>query len=249
MEIKHYFQLLKKRAWIILLCVVIASTTAAYYSLMYIKPIYEASTKLLVNNTVGQAGSEHIDFGTLGLNLMLIQTYKELVKTPAVMNEVVAKYPDLGVSSRYLTQMVQVGHVQNSQVMTISVYGMSAESAANIVNAVTDVFQQKASEIMKVNNITILNKAHPGDSPVPINQTMKQNVMMSFAISLLFSIALIFLLEYLDDTLKTEEDVMQTLGVPVMAVVPKIKRKDLKSGRGNNVVKQPGGTTYAPVSR
>ncbi|OPX90539.1 MAG: Capsular polysaccharide type 8 biosynthesis protein cap8A [Pelotomaculum sp. PtaB.Bin104] len=48
----------------------------------------------------------------------------------------------------------------------------------------------------------------------------KMNIAIAFLLGLMVSIALAFLLEFMDNTLKTPEDVAQHLGLPVLGVIP-----------------------------
>ena len=73
---------------------------------------------------------------------------------------------------------------------------------------------------MKTNNVRVLERAVvPG---VPIRPNPVQNLMMGLLIGLGTGIALAFGIEALDNTLKTQADVEQFLGVPVLGLVPVI---------------------------
>ncbi|WP_169447612.1 YveK family protein [Paenibacillus daejeonensis] len=250
MEIKEYARILFKRLWIIVACVVVATVTTAYYTYSSFQPVYEANTKLIINSTIGQSGNEQIDYGTLTFTRMFLDTYREIISTPAIMEKVVEKHPELRLTANQLIQSVQVITNNTSQVMTLRVYDMSYERAATVVNAVSNVFKEQVPEIMKVDNITILNEAPLIGNPPPVNDTVNRTIAMSFAISLLFGIALCFLLEYLDDTLKTEEDISQVFGVPTLASVVRIRKSDLKHKRqqqqNNN---KAGEANYAAIPK
>ncbi|MNW06992.1 hypothetical protein D3C71_2034990 [compost metagenome] len=69
-------------------------------------------------------------------------------------------------------------------------------------------------------------------------------MLLSFIIALLFSVGLVFLLEYMDDTIKTEDDILKVFDVPVLASVTAIEKKDMK--------RQPplkAGEPYATLNR
>ncbi|WP_284641758.1 YveK family protein [Paenibacillus silviterrae] len=230
MEFKEYLCVIKKRFWLILICVVISTIcTAAFSSYNYV-PTYQASTKLIINKTVelDQFGKEMIDFGAIGFNMSLINTYTEIMKTPAIMNRVVQRYPDLQVSAEQLITMVKIGQLNGTQVMTLTVEDRTYERAVKIVNAVTEVFQSEIPKIMKVDNISLLNMAQLKENPQPINQRTNISLIIGFVISLIISVGLAFLLEFMDDTLKKEAELKQLFGVPVLASVPKLKKVQLQ---------------------
>jgi capsular polysaccharide biosynthesis protein len=232
-NLKSYLLMIKKRLWLIVLCVLVSTILATMYSNSNYQPIYQASTKLIVNSTVtqDQLGLEHMDYGALGINLALMNTYKEIIRTPAIMEKVVQRYPDLNLSVEQLISIVSVSELNETQVMTIGARYFSHAGAVRIVNAVSDVFQMEIPKIMKVNNVTILNRATSQENPIPINSKSNQYIIMGFMASLVIAIGIILLLEAMDDTVKSDEDVRQILDLPTLALVPVIKHKKLTTSK------------------
>jgi succinoglycan biosynthesis transport protein ExoP len=73
---------------------------------------------------------------------------------------------------------------------------------------------------MKTNNVRVLERAIvPG---APVRPKPIQNLMLGLLIGLGGGIALAFAIEALDNTIKTQQDVEQFLGVPVLGLVPVI---------------------------
>jgi capsular polysaccharide biosynthesis protein len=246
----EYLKIIKKRLWLIVLCVLISTITTVLYSYDHYKPVYQASTKLIVNKTTdqGQLGKEQMDLGAISTNIGLINTYKEIIKTPAIMDKVVQRYPDLDLTADQLSLIINVSALNGTQVMTVVAADYSYERAANIVNAVSEVFKAEIPKIMKVDNVTILNVAKMDAQPLALNQKPTQKIIISFAVSLIFAIGITFLLEFLDDTLKKEEDIQLILGLPTFAVIPAMKEKELKSPRKKKTSRdQVGEAPYATI--
>lgn len=76
------------------------------------------------------------------------------------------------------------------------------------------------SQLIQANNISIIDKAIASDSPVRPN--MPVNVAMALVLGLLGGAALSFLAEYLDNTVKSREDLERIVGVPMLGYVPRI---------------------------
>ena len=226
LDLKDYIKVLRKRIWLIILIVLISCIATAVVSFYFIEPVYEASTKLIVNKADRQ-GPDPMDLNTVNMNIRLIDTYKEVIKTPRIMDKVVEAHPEFGLTADQLIDKVRVSSVNNTQVMTLIVQDKSYDKAAAIANAVSEVFQQEIPLIMSVDNVSLLNKAKPMDNPVPVKPNPKLNIAISFVVSLMVALGLAFLLEYLDDTIKTEEDIRQALGLPTLAVIAKINEEDL----------------------
>lgn len=78
-----------------------------------------------------------------------------------------------------------------------------------------------------VANIRITEKAILPESPISPNK--KRNVIFGVIVGLMMGIGLSFLWEYLDRSVRTEEDVQIYLGVPVLSVIPIANRGSAKS--------------------
>jgi len=76
------------------------------------------------------------------------------------------------------------------------------------------------SERNDLGNIMWHTRARP--SFVPVHPRMKVNVALAALVSLLLGLAIAFLLEYMDRTIKSAEDVEQTMRAPVLGLVPMV---------------------------
>jgi non-specific protein-tyrosine kinase len=62
-------------------------------------------------------------------------------------------------------------------------------------------------------------------SPVPVRPRVLMNTVLGGAVGFLLALGLIFLMEYLDDTLKTADDLSQSLGLNSLGSVSRVKGK------------------------
>ena len=65
----------------------------------------------------------------------------------------------------------------------------------------------------------IWEKAEP--ATIPYSPKVLLNMILGTLVGLIVGVGLAFLIEYLDTSIKTMDDVESLLGVPVLAVVPK----------------------------
>lgn len=226
-DLKDYIKIIRKRLWLILLFVIVACVATAIISFYFIKPTYEASTKLIVNKS-DQRQMEQLDLNTINMNLRLIDTYKEIIKTSRIMDKVVAEHPEFGLTSEQLSKRIKVSSVNNSQVMTLIIQDGSYSTAASIVNAISKIFVEEIPLILTLDNVSILEHAKMDITPSPVKPNPKLNIAISFVLSLMVALGISFLLEYFDDTIKSEEDVREYLGLPTLSMIMKIKEDDLQ---------------------
>lgn len=250
MELKQYFRIIQKKWWLIATIVIVAMVATGVKSYLFTTPIYAANAKLIVNQSSGEGGAS-LNASTIQTSIFLINSYKEIIKSSAIMNKVVEEYPNLGESAWQLSAKISVTSANNSQVMNLVYRDTSYVKAAEIVNAVSTVFKEQIPHIMNVDNITILSEADMSASPAPININSIMNLLISLVVSLMLAIGLVFLLDYLDDTLKSEVDITATLDVPVLAVVGKMSKADLKkSARMKGMQKtKVGESQYATINQ
>jgi capsular polysaccharide biosynthesis protein len=154
------------------------------------------------------------------------------------------------MTGNQLGQNIQVSTANESQVMSLTATGLSSEKAAKTVNAVAKVFKSQIPVIMKVDNVTILSEAKPTDSSNPINVNPIINILISFIVGLLLAVGFIFLLEYLDDTLKTEDELEKELNLPALAVISKIRKEESRISKQSSISqKQVGDGQYVTINQ
>jgi len=222
LDLKELIYILRRRWFIIAAIVSVVTIAAGLLSIYVLKPTYEASTKIIVNGSNERAGLSQLDLNSLNLDLRLIETYKEIIKTGAIMGLVAEQHPEFGLSANQLIQIVQIRTVNNSQVMTLTVEHEDHAKAVDIVNAVSETFQREIPSIMTVDNVSILDRAEHRTDPSPVSPNIPLNIAIAFVLAFMLAVGLIFLLEYLDDTIKSEQDVKQILELPVLAEIIKI---------------------------
>lgn len=221
MEWQRYWNVIKRRGWMVALIAIVGSIAAGFYSTQMIMPQYEASAKLIVSQSRPQgAPNTGIDVGMISSNILMIKTYKEIIRTPRIMDEVVRRHPELRASANELIAKVGVRSVNESQVMSVIVRDYSYERAAAIANAVSEVFRQEIRLLMNVDNVSILNLADPAERRSPVAPNPAQNVLVAFVLSAMAGIGLAIVLDQFDDRIRTEADVRERIGLPLLAEIP-----------------------------
>lgn len=232
MELKQYWTSVKKRVWLIIVLMMLGGAGAGIYSYAVAEPVYEASTKLIVGQSNEASLLAKLDLGTINSNIQLVKTYKEIIRTPRIMSVVAERHPELGLTAEQLVGKISVGSVNETQVMSVSARDVSYEKAALIVNSVSEVFREEIPKLMQVDNVSILNTADPGRASSPVSPSPQLNIAAALLLSGMLGLGLALLLEYLDDTIKSEEDVLLALDMPTLSVIPRMKHRDFDTRSG-----------------
>lgn len=219
-NLRELFQVLRKRLWLIVLLTIVAATVSAVISFFVLTPVYQSKTQILVNQA---KNDEQLYYSqTVQTNVQLINTYNDIIKSPAILDKVI-KELKLDSSAQSLSGQIQVKNAQDSQVAQIIVQDTSAKRATEIANTTASIFKKEVPKIMNVDNVSVLSKATLGESSSPVKPQPLMNIVIGVVIGLVVGVGLSFLLEYLDNTLKTEQDIENLLELPVMGVITTIK--------------------------
>ena len=219
-NLRNLCRILRKRLWLITLITLIAATLSGIISFFLLTPVYQTNTQILVN----QAKSEQqlYNAGAVQTNVQLISTYNDIIKSPAILDKVIQKL-NLDSSATNLSSQIQVTSSENSQVAQITVQDTNAKRATEIANTTASVSQKEVPKIMNIDNVSILSKADLATSKSPVKPKPFLNIAVALVVGLMIGIGLSFLLEYLDNTVKTENDIENLLELPVMGVITNIK--------------------------
>ena len=200
------FGILKKRMGWIINATLLGLLLAAVFTFFIATPTFSSTTQLLVNRT---QQTEVIQQSDINTNLQLINTYKDIVRGPVILDEV-REILNLSESHSSLSDRISVSNQDNSQVFSIQVTDENPNNAAVIANTTATVFQENLDEIMNVDNITIISQAEPNLNPVSPNNTL--NLAIGLVLGAMVGIGLVFLFEFLDNTVKDERFITEELG-------------------------------------
>ncbi|WP_338449648.1 Wzz/FepE/Etk N-terminal domain-containing protein [Niallia oryzisoli] len=240
-SLRELFQTLRKRLSLIVVITVIAVMISGIVSYFIITPIYQASTQLLVNQEKSDQAALY-NSNEVQTNLQLINTYNVIIKSPAILDKVAERLSkEMSVSE--LNGKITVQSEKDSQVVNVSVQDPDPQLAAEIANTTADVFQKEIVSIMNVDNVSILAKATVAENQAPIKPQPLLNIAIALVVGLMAGVGLAFLLEYLDNTIKNEQDIENLLGLPVLGVIATMDstgKKNEKAGRGKHHAKVRG---------
>ncbi|MCD4712877.1 MAG: lipopolysaccharide biosynthesis protein [Clostridiales bacterium] len=219
-ELRELFEIILKRKWLIVVITVIALIIGSVYSIYMVTPMYKSDTTLMVNGSKGLSASDiaaSFDLGSINLSQKLVVTYGEIVKSRIVMEQVIERL-ELDLTYAELMRKTTSQQVGSTEILRISVEDQNPEQAALIANTISDVFVKEVMRILKVNNVETIDVAIPSENPFNIKTTL--NIAIATVLGVMLSVFLSFLMEYMDQTIKTEKDVEKHLGLPVVGVIP-----------------------------
>ena len=218
-DLREYFGIIKKRFWIIALITTIAIVVSGAISFFVLTPVYEAKSTLIVNTEKNEE-TQMITGDQFNVTQKLAVTYGEIIKSRSVLEDVI-KNLKLDDDYEDLVNNITVSPVKDTQIISISVQDTNKEKARDIANEIPKVFTKEAKRITKANDIQVIDKAILPQNPIKPNKMM--NMAIAAVLGAMIGLFVVFLIEYLDNKLKTPQDIEKHLGLSVLGVVPNEK--------------------------
>ena len=206
-----------------------------------IAPVYVAQSTIYSWRDENQTDSRDNSvnaYRELNMALMLVNDYRILLDSALVNNalrEQVQKdfplqYPEVVArikKSRNISDTDQlrlrysksIESRRDSRVLTITTKAETPELAEYVANETARIFSDTISEILKMNNVQIIDRAQRPSAPS--NRSMRRNLLIGFFVGLLAGVVLALLRGFIDQTIKNPEQAKRYLDVPVMGVIPK----------------------------
>jgi capsular polysaccharide biosynthesis protein len=226
-EVEPYFsvrdvlQILWKRLWVVILVALVSVGAAVGFSFWQI-PVYEASTKLLV----GQKQSEDQQLNLMGTVeglQQLTHTMVEAVNSRPVAEEVIQRL-GLQMAPQDLLDNLSVEQIEDTQFLLLSYRDPDPERAQKIVNYISDVSSERISEAnASTYNITVTVWEDATVPNAPVSPDPVRNGLLALGLGLMLGTGLAFLLEYVDNSWRSPEEVEQVLGIPAFGTIPKFE--------------------------
>lgn len=214
-SISEIFEALKKR-WILIVSITLVATLiSGILSFFVIKPTYEASTKVFVGKE--ESSLEGYNTNDIQMYQKLLQTYAETIKTNEVIQAAINN-TNADLSVKDVKDSLTVTPIADTQILQIKYKNNDPEVAKSILENITNEFVILSKELVPNGNVRVIEAVQLPEDPVAPNK--KMNIAIAFLLGLMVSVGLVFLLEYIDNTFKSKENLERELNIPVLGLIP-----------------------------
>lgn len=219
-SIHEIFGIIRKRIIYIILVPLIITLCVGVYYFGYAKNQYTAESKLYVLiDYKDTTGNMRYDVTT---STSFAGDYQQLITTHEVLTAAAQR---LGVDDLDDVD-IEVSSQSNTRVLNLSVVGTDPVFCMNVANTISEVFIDYMSSITQTNSISIASRALLPERPSGPSRV--RNTAVAF-LAALFAVAAFFIvIEVMNTTMRTSEDVEETLNLPVLARITGYKKEATK---------------------
>jgi capsular polysaccharide biosynthesis protein len=229
LSLKEMLRILRRWVWVIALVVVIAMGVAVGASTTQ-TTLYEASITVLVGQEGGITRNPTDSLGLQQLTLTMAEAATSLPIAEAVVRQL-----GLQMTPEALLRRLSAEQVAGTQFVEVSYQDTDPKRAQLVVNAVGTTLSRKIAEVSPDANavtVTVWERAEAPGKPVGLN--IERIGLLALVLGLMLGVGLAFLLEYLDDSWRSPEEVEQVSGGPTLGVIPEFEvQKVTRSSREN----------------
>jgi len=222
-NLREVFSILGHKIWLLLVCLLAGTAAAFGVTKFLIKPAYTASSMIYVFTKTTSITS----LADLQIGSQLTVDFKTLGTSRPVVERVISKL-SLNTTYEDLLKTITIENPNNTRILKINVVNSDPKLAAAISNAMAESLSDRVAEVMSTSKPSTVEQAVvPKKSSSP---NTVRNTVIGGLLGLLIAIIVVLSRYYMDDTIKTEEDITKYLGMNTLAAIP-LEHSDVDSGK------------------
>ncbi|GGJ63772.1 capsular polysaccharide biosynthesis protein [Anoxybacillus voinovskiensis] len=183
----------------IVLTTLLAMSVSGIVSFFFLPSIYMVDAKILINK---QSGEGVIEYNDVLTTQKLANTYGEIIKSKRIAKFVVDEL-NLSISPKTLLDSITVTPLKDSQVVKVSVTGTDPQRVKLILNKLLEVFQNEIGNIIRVENVEILDDVSLEEQIAPVKPKPLFNIIVAGVATAFAAIGLAIFLDFVDPTLRS----------------------------------------------
>ncbi len=231
MELRELWRIARRRWWLILLPALAAGALAL--SRVFTAPVPGAGFATSIRFTAATppepetaGGYEDREYYPWLTSEYVVNALTDWVRTSSFAAEVSAALAEQDIDVPPGAIQAGIAADNERSVMVLYLSGADGEVLARTAEVAADVLENRSGEYFPQfgeSGVEVVALDVPAVAPVPRPLSAQLEPLVRFALGLAAGIALAFLVEYLDPTVRERRQV-EALGLPVLAEVPKGKQ-------------------------
>jgi capsular polysaccharide biosynthesis protein len=216
-KLTELFYALKSKIWMIFASGLFCACLAAAYTLLVMVPTYTSTSSMLVLSKETTLTS----IADLQLGTQLTNDYQVLITSTPVLEQVIENL-SLDMTVETLQSNVTINNPSDTRIIEITVTDSDPTMAKNIVDEIAEVSSVYVGDKMEVIPPKIIEQ---GKIPkYRTSPSTEKNALYGLLAGILLCSGIIIVYVFLDDTIKSEDDITRYLGITTLASIP--DRKD-----------------------
>ena len=237
MELRNYWNVIWKRKWL-LLAIVGLTIIFSGYLFLKAKTTYQVDVRFITRQQPIEDQSKFVVFTfdryyNWFSSEFLVDDYTQIVKSDAFARAVLAAVPNGSVTLGKSLDTITDGDIKNAmevdrsqRELHVAVTGYTKDETVALANAIASVLTDakfKPISGQMVDDKPVFSQIDAATPDVAKSNRSKDliNAIIRVILGLAAALALVFLMEYLDRSVRDERDARNVLDLPVLGAIPR----------------------------
>lgn len=221
--LKELWEIFVHRWWVMLLAAAICAGGFFVINQLTFVPSYQSTATLyILKQNESDSNTSADDFS---LALKVVNDCDYLLKSHSVLDQVIEQL-NLDISYEDLSKTVSTSNPEDTRILEVSVEAASPEEAKRIVDAVCEVGTDSITQAIGFQQVNLYE--YGTIDTKPSNQTRKLTYALVGAVAAMLTYTAFLIFYLVDDTLRTDEDIQQYLGLTILGDIPNANNANKK---------------------
>lgn len=216
MTLLELLTLLRKHLKLVIVLPILCAAATAAIAWLVLPSTYTSSTSMYVLTRANESNNA-LTNSDLSASQMLTNDVAKLIQSDRIEGDTADKLHMANLDG----YKIQVTSETTTRVITVSVTGKSAQTAAIVANGLAETTDSVAREVMDVKSINVIDKAVEASSPSGPPRAMYTAV--AFLVGIFLAVAIVVIMDMLNTRVRSADELEGLLDVPVIGRIPTIK--------------------------
>ncbi len=215
-DLSSLWKIISKKIPLIIMVTLLVTMISGIITFFFIEPTYKSTVAVFISDQ--KTGNSELEtINDLNMYQKLVDTYAEIAKSRTVASEIIETL-NLSLEINELQGMISTSPRGNTQFLNLMVTSSDREMAYQITNQLAITLKEVSEDLRGIDIVQILDAANVPNSPSSPN--LKLNLAIGFVLGMMVSVFGVFLLEFLDKTVKSDDFITEELQLPFLGALP-----------------------------
>lgn len=240
--VNNILDILLRRLWLIVVLVCLGGGVAYVYSSYIVQEKYTSSVTMYVYNPNPQ--QQNMTTSDFMLSQKLVDTYMVILKSNHVLDKVSDQIAEDNIkySASAISGMISAEAVEETEVFKVSVSTHNKEHSKIIADTIAQIAPDEIIRVVKAGAVEIVDNAQLPEKPSYPN--VSRNTIIGIILGLVFACVFAIVLELMNTSVKSRDDLSETHKYPILAVIPNLDGRSKSSKSYYSYKKASKGYSY-----
>ena len=216
-EVEEILYAIKKRIYTVFIITLISTGIGLLVSIFIMKPVYQGQVKLFITNPNGKVVFQRDQSSNVQVNTILMNTCTNIIQTASLVKNAI-EINKFDLKTKNELKNLSVINSGDSRILTIIYKSTNEGEVLPMLNTLTNEFTLKANILIPGIKITKVGTPYIKSNNGVIMKV--EPLVIGFVLGIISGIAVILILEFMDNTIKSREELEKALNIQVLGVIP-----------------------------